>query len=158
MDEATKALAQIAKRQLDDAQAEIARLTSERDLLKNWQDHNANEVPRLKMQIEAMQEGRDQARARAASAAMDMRERAAGVCAHHLTDEADMLLADMWAEHIRALPIDPDAQKALDKMLAKAREDAIREAADIVSKNRDISGWVSHDAILALLNEGGRDE
>lgn len=155
----TKWLAQLKR--ANQAEAEIARLTAERDILKNWQDHNANEVPRLKMQIEAMQKGRDQALACAAAAAMEMREAAAGVT---------MLVGDH--QRIRALPIDPDAQKALDRLLAKAREDALREAletfrAQIESMRQNVGDWsISEvpeavndtlDDILALLNEGEDD-
>lgn len=31
---------------------ELAEVKAERDLLKNWQDHNATEVPRLQMQLD----------------------------------------------------------------------------------------------------------
>ena len=125
------------KAQVKDDKAEIARLTAERD--QEREEHTDT----LKLL--------DHALAQAAAAAMEMRDRAAQA-AYHWWDDDDV------RQHIRALPTDPDAQKALDEMLEKAREDAIREAADIVNKNRDISGWVSHDAILALINDGCRDE
>lgn len=117
-------------RGMENKDAEIARLTTERDT----------------------------ALARASAAALEMRERAADCADIKCSKHGQYSLAQSCRDAIRALPIDPDAQQALDKMLAKAREDAIREAAAIVNKNRDISGWVSHDAILALLNDGVRDE
>lgn len=104
-----------------DAQAEIARLTAERD----------------------------QALARAAAAAMEMRDRAA--------KRIESL--GFSAGFIHSLTIDPDAQKALDKMLAKVRKDAIREAADLCKSPFVGRCWEDcHDAILALLTDGGRDE
>lgn len=121
---------------------------------------------------------RDNALARAAAAAMEMRERAA----EHAWNKRDLLAdaekkqidagltgrdyygrrleAELLSRSIRALPIDPDAQKALDRMLAKAREDAIREAAHLIECDGDALGGKSGaaKAILALLNDGGRDE
>lgn len=103
-----------------DAQAEIARLTAERD----------------------------QALARAADAAMEMRDRAA-------QEMPTTFSYNHLSGRIRTLPIDPDAQKALDRLLAKAREDAIREAAELFTH---IEAYPVKSRILALLNEGGRDE
>ena len=112
------------------------------------------------MTIDKMATERDHALARAAAAAMEVRERAANVTVDMGTQydgrSVHYHIPERVKGAIRALPIDPDAQEALDNLLSKAREDAIREAADIVNKNRDISGWVSHDAILALLNDGGQ--
>lgn len=107
-----------------------------------------------------------EALARAAAAAMEMREQAAVRC---YEDQGRFDTPD----RIRALTIDPDAKKALDQMLAKAREDGIREAADVLAREYNIcdipiNGVVINgseltspascrDAILALLNDGGRD-
>lgn len=185
---------------LADAQAEIARLTAERDewvemarlhsaaessflaWLRSAGEHmrafgiticddgsDAGEVLAAKVpecakamaaRITDLETERDEALARAAAAAMEMRERAAAVSGHYMSDEVDELLLDIWREDIRALPIDTDAQKALDKMLAKAREDAIREAAHLIECDGDALGGKpgAAKAILALLNDGGRDE
>lgn len=132
----------------NDAQAAIARLTAERD----------------------------QALARAAAAAMEMRERAA----EHAWNKRDLLAdaekkqidagltgrdyygrrleAELLSRSIRALPIDPDAQKALDKLLAKSREDAIRLSASIAESWKAFDGEdyrPVESVILALLNDGG---
>lgn len=37
-------------------------------------------------------------------------------------------------------------------LLADARAEALREAAKICNENRDVSGWVSRDSILALID------
>ena len=110
----------------------------------------------------------NQALARAAAAAMEMREHIikwlqnAGIAGGGVGDPLTELLL--------ALPIDPDAQKALDKLLAKAREDSIREAAEVCDNQinpsvemSDPKDWAigidqCRDAILALINDGGRDE
>lgn len=152
-----------------DQQAEIARLSAQRVRLSE-QYTTACRI------IEKMATKRDQAQARAAAATMEMRERAASVTVdlgprydgrpvhYHIPENVKSV--------IRALPIDPDAQKALDQMLAKAREDAIREAletfrAQIESMRQNVGDWsISEvpeavndtlDDILALLNDGEDD-
>ena len=99
---------------------------------------------------------RDQALAQAAAAAMEMRERCVRVLDNYTG-------TGFLADQILALPIDPDAQKALDKMLAQARDVAIREAASVsghyMSTDEDellLDMW--REDILDLLNDGGRDE
>ncbi|SEN50188.1 hypothetical protein SAMN04489859_100877 [Paracoccus alcaliphilus] len=106
--------------------------------------------------------------ARAAAAAMEMRERAVSLATYEpeecdrLGSTSQMEVCDFgeWIniDDVRALPIDPDAQKALDKMLARAREDAIREAAHLIECDGDALGGKSGaaNAILALLNDGGQ--
>lgn len=127
---------------LSEAQAEIARLTAERD----------------------------QALARAAAAAMDMREMAEQWAQRHYNSKMHQTYIKGT---IRALPIDPDAQKALDKLLSQVRADAIREAAGVLTREFNISdisidGVTLHGcnmappyacryAILALLNDGEDD-
>lgn len=131
----------------------------------------------------------DQALARAAAAATDMLERAAEIMdspAQYwdaIWTGRDSVLIKKYAKSIRALDIDPDAQKALDRLLteaeqrgyakameaerkdsdqriSKAREDAIREAAHLIECDGDALGGKSGaaKAILALLTDGGRDE
>lgn len=121
---------------------------------------------------------RDQALARAAAAAMEMRERAA----EHAWNKRDLLAdaekkqidagltgrdyygrrleAELLSRTIRDLPIDPDAQKALDRLLAQAREDAIREAAGAMKPmlRSMLSRGQAAQTILALLNEGEQNE
>lgn len=148
-------------RGMENKDAEIARLRSE---LERTESQWAGLYDKLNLIARKTQTERDQALARAAAAAMEMRERSADAAEDYCSDMPDLAGHGHSVgikDRIRTLPIgpiDPDSQKALDKMLVQAREDAIREAADIVNKNRDISGWVSHDAILALINDGGRDE
>ena len=45
-----------------------------------------------------------------------------------------------------------DEIEAISALLAEARAEALREAAKICNENRDVSGWVSRDAILALID------
>lgn len=118
---------------------------------------------------------RDQSHAQAAAAAMDMRERAATHTQWTAWGERHVL-TEAARKAIRALPIDPDAQKALDKLLAQAREDAIREAAALcapkkakVTRGNRFTPSVTNpqsaaaqaarkqcqDSILALLTDGG---
>lgn len=137
------------------AQAEIERLTVERDearaersKMKTAWSKAVDQCDAEFDRAEKAESERDEAKAQLGAVIEQ-----AAQAAYQWWDDDD---AQELRQHIR--DIDPDAQKALDKMLAKAREDAIREAADIVNKNRDISGWVSHDEILTLINEGGRDE
>lgn len=114
----------------------------------------AGVVEGWKTRAEKAEAERDQALARAAAAAMEMREQAAS--ATREMQDINPVGKDYGRENaiyqaetmIRALPIDPDAQKALDAMLAQAQEDAIREAADAYKNGIG--------AILALLNDGGR--
>ena len=71
---------------------------------------------------------RNQALAQAAAAAaMDMRERAATHTQWTAWGERHVL-TEAARKAIRALPIDSDAQEALDKLLAETRENAIKEA------------------------------
>lgn len=152
-------------------QAVIARLIVELEKSDGQYDTLVQESRKLTAE-------RDQALAQAATAAMEMRERAA----EHAWNKRDLLAdaekkqidagltgrdyygrrleAELLSRSIRALPIVPDAQKALDKMLARVREDAIREAAAVsghyMSDEGDellLSMW--REDILALLNDGG---
>ena len=149
----------------DDAQAEIARLTAERD-----------------QALARAAEITSSATALAAAAAMEMRERAASSdlwlpliqeqSEGEWTQKQIEQDADNFGAAVRALPIDPDAQKALDKLLAKAREDAIREMVmpvSFIGSWHKVTEWCEAEgeavsaqtawgevkqAILTLLNEG----
>lgn len=107
---------------------------------------------------------RDQALARAAAAAMEMRERAVSVTVdlgpRYDGRPVHYHIPENVKSAIRTLPIDPDAQKALDQMLAKAREDAIREAAGAMKPmlRSMLSRGQAAQTILALLNEGEQNE
>ena len=145
--------------------AEVERLASH--AANGWAQYN-HWIERYRIAADE----RDAALARA-NAATEMRERAAEAYEDGFP-EWDTFSAAATA--IRALPIDPDAQKALDKMLVKARGDAIREAASVCSKIslrywsewKDGANMLSQGAsdgadecdaaILALLNDGGRDD
>lgn len=76
-----------------------------------------------------------------------------------LTAERDAAIK-VLSEAATAPPIDPDAQKALDQLLAKVREDSFREAAaeDYCTDTPDLAGRGRSvgikGRILALLNEG----
>lgn len=106
--------------------------------------------------------------AQAAAAALEMRKRA--TVTYAMYSGVDL------TKRLRTLPIPTDAQKALDQMLAQAREDAIREAAALcapkkakVTRGNRFTPSVTNpqsaaaqaarkqcqDSILALLNEGG---
>lgn len=119
-----------------DAQAEIARLTAERDLLKNWQDHNANEVPRLKMQIESLTAELARSRAEAAAAY----ERAARVA-----DKQP--IANSIATKIRALAT-VDRTSALAEML-----DAESRACVQIIRDNSMSSMAGEKAILARIDQ-----
>lgn len=160
---------------LTDAQAEIARLTAERDeaLARAEKAEIDAEFFRsevkLRNRIEStndtasdLQRKYEEALARAATAALEMRERAVSVTVdlgpgydgrpvhYHIPENVKSA--------IRALPIDPDTQKVLGRMLVKAREDAIGEAAKVAIKQAYYGDHSTAKAILALLNDGGRDE
>lgn len=157
----------------DDAQAKIDRLTAERDEAEA-------EVERVKGVLEKLSEiamlhlkWRDQALAQAAAAALEMRKRA--TVTYAMYSGVDL------TKRLNSLPIDPDAQKALDRMLAeaeqrgyanameaerkdadqrisKAREDAIRLSASIAEAWKAFDGEDYRPveaAILALLTDGG---
>lgn len=128
---------------------------------KDLHDALAKERDGLATEVERLTAERDHALAQAAAAAMEMRDRAANSVEGWslYTVEGDPFEA-LAAEEIRNLPIDPDAQQALNQLLAKAREDAIREAAHLIECDGDALGGKSGaaKAILALLNDGGRDE
>ena len=158
---------------------EVARLTAEltegkreAEYLANllWERCYKKESPNFKMlntiagvvsqinnMIAGLVEERDQALARAAAAAGEMRERAAEAYEDGFPEWDTFSAA---ASAIRALPIPTDAKEALDKLLAKAREDAIREASQAMKPmlRSMISRGQASETILALLNEGEQNE
>lgn len=149
-------------KQRDELQAEVDRLTAALERTEANRDVILSDLAEVTAE-------RDQALAQAAAAAVEMRERAAGVLDEirtiisngDLTQGVRLDMIDKLA--LRDLPIDPDALKALDKMLAKSREDAIREAAAVsghyMSTEADellLDMW--REDILDLLTDGGQDE
>lgn len=185
-----------AQDSLDAAKEEIARLTAELDELKAsnhglWGRLETCRQDEVKLKAErdrakellqlcikgnkALKDKTQIALAQAAAAAMEMRERAERDCRGWDDLECDPSI-NLISNSIRALPIDPDAQKALDRLLAKAREDAIREMdmpGSFIDSWHKVTEWCEAEgetvsaqtawgevkqAILALLTDGGRDE
>lgn len=137
---------------------------NEVSIIRDIAAENLERAEKAEAEIARLTAERDQALARAAAAAMEMRDRAAKVCDDDgvsTTSDAEGRMIAVWlsdaASEIRALPIDTDAHKALDKMLAQAREDAIREAASACDWG-DIHGDNAVTVILSLLNDGGQDD
>lgn len=82
-------------------------------------------------------------------------EDAANTCFHPKWKpkcSTDWVLA-RTAGHIR-YHVQADASAALDAMLAKAREDALREAAEMVNRNLGKPAHHAHAAIIALIHTG----
>lgn len=164
----------------DDAQAEIARLTAERDQALAKCD-SLNEKLGAWMRRAGKAEARyAEAKDQAAAAAMEMREAASKICdgtaKYHISDPDGIEVVRMTSAEIRALPINPDAQKALNRLLAKAREDAIRDVempGSFICTWHKVTEWCEKEgetvsaqtawgevkqALAVLLNDGGRDE
>lgn len=112
---------------------------------------DTEELERLRDEITRLTAERDTALAQVA-AAYEAAEDAVNILAG---DDCTI----RWAMYeIRDLT-PTDAQEALDKMLAKAREYAIREAAlELEISCGHKATPEIRDGILALLNDGGRDE
>lgn len=176
------ALAVAIKRATQACAERDAALKEQDRLAKAWEAKHDYQVKQSKNHAEyfdksqrRMQElvaERDAALARAGAKAADMRERAAHVldgydvydqrlcCNGHMCGCQGSTVHQMLQHFIRALPIDPDGQAVLDKLIADARADGIREALKAVSdlpsgKTDDVqeAHEQAYRAILALINE-----
>lgn len=65
-------------------------------------------------------------------------------------EEGSRDCAERIAAAIRNQPHD---RTALDRIIADTRAEALRDAAKVCDKNEHVSGWVSRDAILAMIDK-----
>lgn len=73
--------------------------------------------------------------------------------------ESDADLESPWKSHkasafgiaVGAIRNQPHSRAALSRLLADVETKALRKAAEVCDKNENVSGWVSRDAILALI-------
>lgn len=101
---------------------------------------------------EATQERADRAEA-ALAAQIETDARIADHEAHHAMREGMCYAADGMSTAYHAIRAQPHDRTALDRIIADTRAKALRGAAKVCDKNEHVSGWVSRDAILAMIDK-----